>query len=277
MKIDAHQHFWKYSVEEYDWLDESMAHLQRDFLPTDLAPILAEADFDGCVAVQARQTEEENKFLLDLSESSDIIKGVVGWIDLRAVDLEDKLGAYTDAAKMKGFRHVVQGEPDDRFIIGEEFVRGVKLIGLRDYTYDILIFEKQLPATVEFVNKLPEQRLVIDHIAKPDVKTGMSNRWKEAMIELGNYDHVHCKLSGMITEADWKTWKPDDLMPYIEVVFKAFGPERLMVGSDWPVCLAAADSHADTINVVERFTKGMSEEDMTAIYGGNACSFYNLW
>src|SRR5579859_222262 len=236
MRIDAHQHFWRYSAEEYDWIDDSMAALRRDFLPRDLEPELDAAGFDACIAVQARQTLEETQWLLALADENPFIAGVVGWVDLRAEVVRDQLAALSKNPKLVGVRHVIQAEPDDQFLLRADFLRGISALQEFGLTYDILIYPRHLPVAIEFVQRFPEQRFVLDHLAKPFIKAQTVDPWATHMRELATFPNVFCKLSGMVTEADWKNWKPEHFRPYLQTAFEAFGGDRLMIGSDWPVC-----------------------------------------
>lgn len=241
MRIDSHQHFWEYDPAQYPWITDKLARIRRSFLPPDLEPKLKGAGLDGCIAVQARQTLEENRFLLGLADRYPFIKGVVGWVDLRADDAEGQLEEFARHPRFVGVRHVAQDEPDDRFLIGKEFLRGISKLKQFDLAYDILIFPKQLPAAIELVNKFPEQRFVLDHIAKPNIREQVMEPWRTHIRELAKVPNVMCKVSGMVTEAKWDTWKEGDFRPYLDVVAEAFGFERLMYGSDWPVCLLAGE------------------------------------
>ena len=240
MHIDAHQHFWIYKSAEYDWIDDSMSALRRDFLPADLKPELDRNDFQGSVAVQARQTLEETRWLLELAERSPSILGVVGWADLRSPEIRSQLKALARNPKLVGVRHIVQSEPDDRFLLQPEFLRGIAALEEFDLAYDILIYTKHLPIAAEFVERFPRQRFVLDHLAKPSIKSGQINSWASGIRELAEFPNVFCKLSGLVTEADWQHWQPEQIVPFLDVAFESFGPDRLMIGSDWPVCLVAA-------------------------------------
>ena len=275
MRIDAHQHFWRYSAEEYDWIDDSMASLRRDFLPSDLKPELEAAGFDACIAVQARQTLEETRWLLALAEENPFIAGVVGWVDLRAEDVRDQLAACAQNSKLVGVRHVVQAEPDDEFLLRPDFLRGIAVLREFELTYDILIFPRHLPVAVEFVSRFPEQRFVLDHLAKPFIKAQTSEPWATHIRELAKFPNVFCKLSGMVTEADWKAWKFEHLKPYLEIAWEAFGPDRLMIGSDWPVCRVAGE-YSQIIHLIVEFLEGCRPEDREKVLGGTAGSFWRL-
>ncbi|WP_281233003.1 amidohydrolase family protein [Flavobacterium gelatinilyticum] len=273
-RIDSHQHFWKFDPVRDSWIDETMAVIQRDFLPEDLQPLLKENHFEGCVAVQASQSEEETHFLIDLASKNDFIKGIVGWVDLRDAAIVERLRHFSSYKKVKGFRHVVQGEADD-FMYGSEFRRGITALKDFNYTYDILIFHRQLPAAISLVKDFPEQNFVIDHIAKPDIKSGSIDSWKKGIEEIAKYDNVWCKISGMVTEADWKNWKPEDLKPYLDVIFENFSPDKLMYGSDWPVLNVASD-YKEVVKTLEDYISKFSTEDQNKIWFENANSFYKL-
>lgn len=275
MVIDAHQHFWQYEPVRDAWIDDSMQVIRRDFLPEHLAPVLEDNGVHGCVAVQADQSADETAFLLSLAEKHDIIKGVVGWIDLRADNINEQLLQYAAHPKLKGFRHIVQGEKDNRFILGEHFCRGIKALSQHRFTYDILVYPKQLPAVEEFVLQFPEQALIIDHLAKPDIKAGELATWAAHMRRIAQSPHVYCKLSGLVTEADWQQWEPAHFRPFLEVALEAFGANRLLYGSDWPVCLLAAEYH-EVKGIVTHFISTLSTTEQNQIMGGNALSFYHL-
>jgi L-fuconolactonase len=272
MRLDAHQHFWKYSAAEYGWIPEGSA-LQRDWLPTDLAPLLSEAGLDGCIAVQARQNLAESRWLLDLADASEIVKGVVGWVDLRSPNVDEELAEFSAHPKFCGVRHVVQDEPDDRFLVGSDFVRGISRLQTFGLTYDLLIFPRQLPAAIDLVARFPEQAFVLDHLAKPGIKERSFSSWREQIRELARAGKVMCKISGMVTEADHAGWKPDDFRPYLDVVWEAFGEDRLMFGSDWPVCLLAA-SYQQVFALVADYVAPLSDHQRAGIFGGNAARFY---
>jgi len=275
MVIDSHQHFWKYEPVKHSWIDDDMSSIRRDFLPSDLKKVYSENGIDGCVAVQADQTLGETDFLLSLANENDFIKGVVGWVDLRAKNVDEVLEEYHPKKKIKGWRHVVQGEADHNFLVRKDFLRGVSFLEKYDYVYDILIFPHQLGATLEFVKQFPHQRFVIDHIAKPYIKDGFFEGWAVLMKEIAKHENVHCKLSGMITEADYNTWTPQQIIPYMDWVLKSFGAERIMYGSDWPVCLVAGN-YTKVKDLVVNFIKTLSETEQKKIMGENAINFYNL-
>jgi len=276
VRIDAHQHFWNYDPARHAWITEEMSLLKRDFLPADLTPELNANGIDASVAVQAEQSEEETRFLLRLAEESSRIAGVVGWVDLRSAELEKQLEMFSREKKLRGFRHIAQSEPDDRFLAGESFVRGVSNLAPFGFTYDILIYPRQLAAARKLVERLPEQRFVIDHLAKPDVKNGANKKeWAAQMRAIAQNKNVYCKLSGLVTEANWISWKKDNFTEYLGTVFEAFGTERLMFGSDWPVCLLAAN-YVQVKQIVEEFVAERAEAEKEKIFGGNAIRFYNL-
>ncbi|TMU54642.1 amidohydrolase family protein [Flagellimonas algicola] len=275
MTIDSHQHFWNYNPEKHAWIDDEMAVIRRDFLPEHLKKVYAENDINGCVAVQADQSLEETDFLLDLAATHDFVKGVVGWVDLRSVSVEKELEKYQSNPLLKGWRHVVQGEPDHNFLLRPGFTRGISLLKKYGYTYDILVFPHQLGAVLEFVKQFPNQQFVIDHIAKPYVKDGFYDGWAVLMQKIAEHRNVHCKLSGMVTEADYKHWVPDQFDSYINLVLEAFGPDRVMFGSDWPVCLVAAN-YQQVKQLVTNAIAGLSQTEKDKIMGANAMAFYNL-
>ena len=249
MHIDAHQHFWQYSPQEYSWIDNAMAAIRRDFLSADLQPLLENSGFQGSVVVQVRQTLEETQWLLKLADANPFILGVVGWVDLCSRELRAQLRILRWKAKLVGIRHIVQGEPDG-FLLRPDFLRGISLLEEFDVAYDILIYPKHLPAAAEFVRRFPRQRFVLDHLAKPPIKSRAIDGWARGIRELASFPNVYAKLSGLVTEADWEAWTPEDIWPYLDVAFECFGPDRLMIGSDWPVCLCAA-SYKRAMNVVK--------------------------
>src|SRR5947207_4070643 len=234
MRIDSHQHFWRYNASEYGWIDDSMSCLRRDFLPENLKVELDAAGFDGAVAVQARQTLEETRWLLDLAASSSHVLGVVGWVDLRSPDVRSQLAEFAGNPKFLGVRHIVQSEPDDRFLLQPDFLRGIAMLEEFNLTYDILIYPRHLRVAAEFVRRFPQQRFVLDHLAKPSIKSRKLQPWENDVRELARSPNVFCKMSGLVTEAAWKCWRREDISPYLDVALDCFGPDRLMIGSDWP-------------------------------------------
>jgi L-fuconolactonase len=273
--IDSHQHFWKYNPQQHDWITEDMKVIQRDFLPSDLLPILQAHNIDGCVSVQADQTEEETDFLLELANENEVIKGVVGWVDLRADDVYERLEHYSQFKKLKGFRHVVQGESDSEFMLRPKFKNGIIELGMYDFTYDILIYHHQLEQAIPFVKQHPEQKFVLDHIGKPDIKSGEFFEWQTNIKKLALHQNVYCKVSGMVTENEWKDWKISDFKVYLDSVVKAFGTERLMYGSDFPVCTLAA-TYGEQLNIVKEYFSAFTSLEKKKIMGDNAIKFYNL-
>ncbi len=275
MVIDSHQHFWIYETEKHAWIDDDMKVIRKNFLPEDLKIVYQENNVDGCVAVQADQTLAETNFLLDLAEKNDFIKGIVGWVDLRASNIDDVLNQYSQFPKLKGFRHVVQGEADHNFMLRPDFLNGIAALEKCNFTYDILIFPHQLGAALELVRRFPNQKFVIDHIAKPYLKDGFYDGWATLMKVISEYQNVYCKLSGMTTEADYNNWTPKQIEPYMQLVLEAFGTDRILFGSDWPVCLVAGN-YTKTKELVTNFIAKLSSEEQAAIMGGNAVQFYNL-
>ena len=276
MRIDSHQHFWRYSPAEYGWMDDRMTRIQRDFLPQDLAPLLAACGLDGAVAVQARSSLEETRFLLELAREHDCLKGVVGWADLCALDLDAVLDELCQEPLLRGLRHVVQDEPDDDFLRREDFQAGVRKLAARGLVYDILIYPRQLDAAVAFAAALPDQPFVLDHLAKPDIAGARTDNWRGGFRGLAAMDHVLCKVSGMVTEAKWNAWQPDDFRAYMDEALDAFGIDRLMFGSDWPVALLAADGYQDVYQLVADWAQQLSEDEQAKLFGGNAARFYGL-
>jgi L-fuconolactonase len=279
MKLDAHQHFWQFDPIRDAWISEgSMSVIRRDFMPEDLSPILSKNGFDGCIAVQADQSEKETHFLLDLADKNDFIKGVVGWVDLKGDNLEKQLDYFNQFPKLKGFRHILQGEKPE-FMLNPKFTEGVHLLGKKGFTYDILVFPKHLAAVKTFLKQCDNQPFVLDHIAKPLIKKGLIKQWAKDIKAIAKHENVCCKVSGMVTEADWKGWNEADFTPYLDVIFEAFGINRIMYGSDWPVCLLAAD-YEKQLNIVQNYlqssTLNPKNTEGGKIMGGNAARFYNI-
>lgn len=275
MRIDAHQHFWIYNREEYSWISDSMKVLRNDFLPADLLPLLKQSDFDGSIAVQARQSLEETRWLLKLAGEYDFIKGVVGWVDLCSVEAESQISEFAADPKLVGVRHVLQDEPDDLFMLKDSFLKGISLLKKFNLVYELLIYPRQLPYAERLVRKFPDQKFVLDHIAKPLIRDKILSPWKEGIHELAMQPNVFCKLSGMVTEASWKGWSRSDFDPYLDVVFDSFSPSRLMIGSDWPVCTLAS-GYKDTLQIVIDYIHSKSPGDMELILGRNAERIYIL-
>ncbi|MEM6830740.1 MAG: amidohydrolase family protein [Bacteroidota bacterium] len=275
MVIDSHQHFWNYDPSKHTWMSDEMEVIKKDFTPEMLSEIFQQQEIDGCVAVQADQSEGETDFLVSLASQNSFIKGVVGWVDLRASNLGDRLAHFKKFPVIKGFRHVVQDEPDPNFMLGKAFQNGIELLGQYDFTYDILIFPNQLPAAISLSKTFPEQPFVLDHIAKPLIKERKLEEWESHIRELAASPNVSCKVSGMVTEADWSQWEYEHFVPYLEVIFDAFGVDRIMYGSDWPVCLLAAE-YEKMKAIIDQFISGFDEAQKKAIMGGNAERFYKL-
>ena len=274
MKIDAHHHFWCYNTRDYGWISDEMAVLRRDFLPADLKSELERAGIDRVVSVQARQCIEETEWLLKLAEENDFIAGVVGWLPIASPEFPALLEKFAANPKLRALRHVVQDEPDDRFILGDTFNRGVDRILGTGLAYDILIFERHLPYAVEFVRRhAPEQVFVLDHIAKPKIAAGEIRPWADNLRKLAAFPNVFCKLSGLVTEADIHNWTPEQLRPYMEIVLETFGPARVMFGSDWPVCTCAA-SYSRWRGLVGDFIASLGEDEQARIMGGTALTAY---
>lgn len=275
MRIDAHQHFWRYTADEYGWIGDSMAALRRDFLPSELRGEMHAVRMDACIAVQARQTLEETRRLLAAADEFPFVAGVIGWIDLQADDAAKQLEQFAGHPKLVGVRHVVQDEPDDRFMLRTAFCRGISLLGDLDLTYDILIYPRHLRAAVDMVSRFPRQRFVLDHMAKPDIRGGGMGEWEHGIRELAAHPQVFCKVSGLVTEADWTRWTPGDIRPYLDVVFDCFGVDRLLFGSDWPVCIVAAD-YRRTVALVEDYMAGRDDDERQAVMGGNASRLWRV-
>lgn len=273
-KIDAHHHLWRYSADEYGWIDEQMGELRRDFLPGDLVREMRAAGIDGAVTVQARQTLDETRWLLDLADTCEAIRGIVGWAPIAEDNFPAVLEEFEGRPKLKGLRHVIQGEPDD-YILREDFNAGIRAMRGSGLVYDILVYERQLPQTIEFVARHPEQVFVLDHMAKPLIREGVMEPWAARMRELAQHENVWCKVSGLTTEADWETWNADALWPYLDVVTEAFGPGRLMAGSDWPVCLVACD-YGRWFDVLGQYFQQFSQPEREAVFGLTAARVYRL-
>jgi L-fuconolactonase len=270
-KLDSHQHFWKFDPIRDQWINDEMEVIRRDFLPSDLKPILDANGIDGCIAVQADQSEHETEFLLNLAAENDFIKGVVGWTDLCAENIDERLDYYSQFPLLKGFRHILQAEPVD-FILKPEFKRGLNALKSYGYTYDILVFPEHLPNILKLIS---DQAFVIDHLAKPDIKNGVFSPWGKNLKDIASFQNVCCKLSGMVTEANLKNWKKEDIYPYMDKVLELFGPERLMFGSDWPVCKLAAE-YSMVCELVDEYISKLTHSEQELIWGKNALTFYKL-
>lgn len=274
-RIDSHQHFWKFDPVRDSWIDDDMKVIQKDFHPEDLQSILEQNGFDGCVTVQSDQHYVENSFQLQNAEGNHFIKGIVGWVDLRSPHIEKDLEYLSQFKKMKGFRHVLQGEPRRDLMLQHDFMNGISLLNKYDFTYDILIFKDQLQYLPKFVSSFPDQPFVLDHISKPDIKSGEIDQWKKDISALGRFRNLYCKISGMVTEADWKAWNKENFKPYMDVVVETFGADRIMFGSDWPVCLVAA-SYNEVVGIVEDYFSSFSKDEKDKFFGLNAIEFYKL-
>ena len=272
-RVDSHQHFWEYDPQQYPWIQQDWP-IRKSFLPEELKPLLNARGFSACIAVQARQTIEETEWLLRLADQHPFIAGVVGWADLRAENVAEQLQELRHP-NLVGVRHVAQDEPDDWFLAGKDFKSGIAQLKDFDLAYDILVFPHQLPAAVELVRTFPDQRFVLDHIAKPNIREAQIEPWKTQIRELAKSPNVWCKLSGMVTEAKWRNWSTTDFRPYLDVVWEAFGEDRLMIGSDWPVCLLSGD-YAPVMNVVHDYIGQFSAAGQEKVLGGNAIKFYKL-
>jgi len=275
MRIDSHQHFWRYNLLQHVWMTDAMDVLRHDYLPAELAPLLKSIGFDGTIAVQARQMLEETEWLLKLADEYDFIHGVVGWVDLRSPKVREQLEQYSAHPKLVGVRHVVHDEADDNFMLLPEFRRGIAELRRFDLTYDLLLFPRHLPVAVKLVEQFPDQPFVLDHIAKPEIRDRRISPWREDLQALARFSNVSCKLSGMVTEAKWKDWRQEDFRCYLDVVVQAFGTDRVMIGSDWPVSTRARD-YAVVMGIVMDYADQFSATVRDAILGGNCARFYNI-
>ncbi|AHM59458.1 amidohydrolase 2 [Flammeovirgaceae bacterium 311] len=272
--VDAHNHYWKFDPQEFSWMGQEHSPIKRDFLPADLGPELARYNITATIAVQARESMEENLFMLELAAQNPVVKGVVGWIDFNGDAFEEELQLLAKDQKLVGIRHFVQSQPEG-FMLKPGFKQGIAALKSYGLTYDILIGHQQLPEAIQLVEAFPDQKFVLDHIAKPPIKAGQLEPWTTNILALAQHPHVHCKLSGMVTEADWQHWQEDQVKPYLDVVFKAFGADRLMFGSDWPVCLLAAP-YERVIALVRDYIRQLPKLEQEKIMGNNARMFYNL-
>ncbi|WP_200911866.1 amidohydrolase [Pedobacter sp. Hv1] len=272
--IDSHQHFWQHHPVKDSWISDEMAVIKRDFLPVDLVPILKDNGINGCIAVQADQSEVETNFLLDLAKQNPFIKGVVGWVNLQNANINERLHYFSQFKQLKGWRHILQAEPDG-LMLKPEFLRGIKALTEFGYTYDILIHQHQLPEVIQLVDKCQNQAFVIDHCAKPAIKNNEIADWKSHIQSIAQHPNVYCKLSGLLTEADWKHWDEKQIFNYLDVVFESFGTERLMFGSDWPVLLLAG-SYSQWKGLIQRYVQQLSQQEQQQIFNDNAYTFYKL-
>ena len=275
MIIDSHHHLWKYKPEDYGWMDDSMEVLKKDYFPRDLEPLLMKSHISGTVVVQARQSLEETEWLLDLADKYEFIQGVVGWVDLCSPLLSEQLDSYASHPKLVGVRHVIHDEPDDDFMLRRDFERGIAQLQQYDLSYDLLLFPKHLVRATELVKTFPEQRFILDHLAKPPIKSGAVQAWKSDLEELAAQPNVWCKLSGMVTEADHGSWKQEDFIPYMAVVLDSFGADRVMLGSDWPVCTLGG-TYQEVMEISLKYISSLSRTDQKKIYSKNAIDGYQL-
>jgi L-fuconolactonase len=273
--IDAHQHFWKYDAQEYAWISDELAPLKRDFLPEELLQLLNKEKISGAISVQARQSEKENEFLLNHAKGNPFIKGVVGWIDLRSEKVEERLSFYRNFPILKGFRHVVQDEKDPEFMLHPAFLQGIEQLIKYGYCYDILVYARQLPQVLAFLNHFPDKPFIIDHVAKPDIKQGGFTSWQADMRKIAAFPKVLIKVSGMITEADWHHWEKEDFYPYLDELVLSFGVERLCYGSDWPVCNLAGN-YSMQWDIVKTYFSTFNPSDINKVMGWNTQRFYHL-
>lgn len=275
MRIDTHQHFWHYNPTRDLWITDEMAVLQRDYLPQDLQPILENSNFDGCIAVQADQSATETQFLVQQAKNYSFIKGVVGWVDLCGPSIDEQLAQYKAEPLIKGFRHIVEGEANPDFLIQDTFLNGIEALTKYGFTYDLLISPRHFASAIACVRANPDQVFVLDHMAKPKIKSRAFDDWALFIEELSGFSNVNCKISGLATEADWQNWTNDDFTPYVAHVIQAFGKDRIMYGSDWPVCLLAA-SYEQSIEIVESKLGTFSDAEKEAFWALNAFKIYNL-
>lgn len=274
MHIDAHQHFWKYNPIRDAWINDNMQAIKKDFLPIDLKPILKSNNIDGCIAVQADESESETAFLLKLANENDFVKGVVGWVDFFADDVDEKLSFYAQNKDFKGIRHILQGKPKG-FMLQDKFRESLSKLGHYNLTYDILIFENQLTEVIALVKQFPNQLFVLNHIAKPQISLGLDAHWVSQIKQLSKYENVFCKISGIVTETENWNWTTSEFYPFIDVVVNAFGVDRIMFGSDWPVCLLGAE-YKQVLEILASYFKGASSVEFNKVMGINASKFYNI-
>jgi len=272
--IDAHQHFWKYHPQNHAWINDDMKTIQKDFLPEDLEIVLSAQQLEGCISVQVDQTKEETAFQIECARHNPFIKGVVGWIDLMNPLIEKDIEAYKEQKIVKGFRHILQGA-EKGFMLQSNFVNGIRQLAKHQYSYDLLIYANQIQEAIELIKCVEDLPIVLDHIAKPSIKTKSLEDWERDIKSLAKYPNLFCKISGMVTEADWTTWKPEDLRPYLDIVVEAFGVDRLLFGSDWPVCLVAS-SYEKWLNTIKDYFNNFTISEQEKIFALNCESFYTL-
>jgi len=274
-RIDSHQHFWKFDPVRDAWITDDMSTIRKDFFPQQLQPILAGNGFEGCVTVQSDQSEDENAFQLANADQHDFIRGIVGWVDLRSENIRERLSYYKQFKKLKGFRHILQGEKQRDLMLQLDFLNGIGALQEFNYSYDILVYPDQLVFIKEFVKQFPKQKFVVDHLAKPYIKDGKIDKWKKEIEDVAAFENVFCKISGYVTEADWHNWKQEDFRPYFDVVVNAFRVERIMFGSEWPVCLLGGN-YSEILNIATTYFSAFTKDEQEKIFGDNAIKFYNL-
>lgn len=275
MRIDAHQHFWQFDPIKHGWIDESMQAIRKSFSPFDLQKEIASVGIEGTIAVQADETEKENSYLLNLSDENDFIKAIVGWIDLKAVDAIERMQYWKIHNKIKGFRCIMQGQEDSSYLTNKDFLENVKKLAPYGYTYDLLVYHKQFPSLIKFVEKLPDNRMILDHLGKPDIKNKDIKEWKANLKIIAQHPGIYCKLSGMITEADYERWTYEDLKPYLETAAEYFGVDRICFGTDWPVCLLAG-SYTQVYEIIEKFSNQLTSDEKNKLLGLNTMKFYTI-
>ncbi len=275
MRVDAHQHFWKYSPETHDWINDEMKVIRKDFGPTELGAILQANNINGCVAIQADETEKETSFLLEIADKHPFVKSVVGWMDLLVDDPAERLHHWKKYKKLAGFRAIMQGQEDSKYLTNSLFQKNVQLLVAADLTYDLLVFHDQFPSLIRFVEKLPDNRMILDHIGKPDIKNKQIKQWKDNIRILAQHPGIYCKLSGMITEADFKHWTYEDLKPYMEIAAEYFGIDRICFGTDWPVCLVAG-TYTEVVSIMHKFSEQLNTSEKEKLMGGNTIKFYKI-
>lgn len=275
MRIDTHQHFWKYNPQRDAWIDESMTKIRKDFMPEDLNPHLLANNIDGCISVQANQSEDETEFLLSCAKKNDFIKGVIGWLDIRDPNLKNRLDHFSKNSKFKGLRHIVQAESDMNFMQRDDFQNGISCLKDYNLVYEILIQANQLPSAIQLGKDFPDQKFVLNHCSKPMIKSKIFEPWATHIKRLAEQKNVFCKISGLPTEADWNNWTEEDIKPYLSICVEAFGIPRVMFGSDWPVSLLAC-SYEKSVKLISNYIKELTISEQNKIMGENALQFYNL-
>lgn len=275
MRIDSHQHFWQFNSTKHFWIDESMQAIRKSFSPNDLQKEIVSVGIEGTIAVQADETEKENSYLLNLSDENDFVKAIVGWIDLKALDAIERMQYWKKYEKIKGFRCIMQGQEDSSYLTNKDFLENIKKLAPYGYTYDLLVYHHQFPSLIKFVEKLPDNRLILDHLGKPDIKNKNIKDWKANLKILAQHPSIYCKLSGMITEADYGRWTYEDLKPYLEAAAEYFGVDRICFGTDWPVCLLAG-SYTQVYEIIDKFSNQLSTDEKNKLLGLNSMKFYTI-